>query len=432
LTGENRGVRRGRRFALALIAPIAGTLAYLAVCWAFRYGDVLSESLERNLHLRAGLIAAARAPIDYLLPGLFGLSPIGDRISPGLSLALSASLTLATLSQARRSPRRALILGGLVLILGGYAITFCARCDQDGHFAMLIGQRYHLFPQLGLVLVLAPALRQGLGRLGSRPTLGFGAVIALFILLALTHAPALKSWGRFFRYPDQARTLVALDRLGTICRDLRVTRNQALAALDPIQPRWSTAHFNALEMLAASVSTSERPDSQVRSLLLAALTPAEREALCGGMDASPYLQPVADRGDLVPAAVGHLESSSRIQATGAGRWIAAGWPAYLDYCVPATTGQGSDSSPGPRAAIRALGLPVDMPGASIEVWWRGDHDHWSETRSVRCRLDPSRPGKGWVLPTDRLPHWEPGESRHLRLLFRTAGVAAVDAPQLLR
>jgi hypothetical protein len=251
--------------------------------------------------------------------------------------------------------------------------------------------------------------------------------MVLTALLAVSHAAELKSWGRFFRYPDQAQTLAAIDRLGAICGELRISRAQALAALDPIQPRWATANSNALELLATSVNTRERPTSQVRSLLLAALTPTEREAVCGGMDASAYLQPVAARGDLVPAAVGQLESSFRIRSMGTGRWIATGSPAYLEYDLPATatTGQG-------RGLIRALGLPLGMPGASIEVWWRGDHDRWSVTRSLRCRLDPSQPGRGWVLPTDRIPHWEPGESRHLRLLFRTSGVATVDAPRLLR
>ena len=427
LLAGNDGLRPRRRL-FALFVPIAGTLAYLAVCWAFRYGEVLSDSLGRNLHLRAGLIVAIRAPIDFLVPGLFGLHPIGNRLSQAASLALSALGIGAALYLATRTRQRAMVLGGLFLILGGYALTFCPRCDEHGHFAQLIGQRYHLFPQLGLALVLVPPLHDILRRCEARPGVGLLAVGVLAALLVLSHARDLKSWSRFFRYPDQPRTLAALDHLESLCNERGITRAQALAALDPIQTSWSTPGFNALEMLGSRVQTSNCPDSRVRSILLTSLSPAEREAVCGGMDASPYLRRGTASPDLIPAAVGHLEGSSRLQEAGQGRWLATGRPAYLEYEVPAIAS-------GDGQAVRGLALPLDMPGGgSIEVWWRGDHDRWSETRSVRCRFDVSQSGQGpgWVLPTDRLPHWSPREARHLRLLFRTPGLVAVGTPWFLR
>lgn len=424
VAGEFRGGRRRR--VVAMVAPIAGTLAYLSVCWAFRYGDVLADSIGRNVHLRAGLIATARAPIDDLLPGLLGLRPIGQRFGPNLSLGLSFLGILGALLWARRSRQRALILGGLFLILGGYGITFCARGDGGGE-SVLVAQRYHLFPQLGLALMLAPAVMVGLRRLATQSRTGLLVVGALAAFLALAHAPMLKARGRYYRHPDQARTLAALDRLALICGDLRIARTQALAVLDPIQPRWSPPNSNALEMLAGSETPAKYTNPQARVLLLAALTPGEREALCGGMDASPYLRPIASRDDQGPASSGHLKGTYRVTAVGAGRWLTTGWPSFLEFDLPAI-GESSD----PPTPIRAIGLPIDMPGASVEVWWRGDHDRWSETRSVHCRLEPSQTGRGWALPTDRLPHWRPARSRHLRLFFRTPGIVAVGAPRLLR
>jgi hypothetical protein len=66
----------------------------------------------------------------------------------------------------------------------------------------------------------------------------------------------------------------------------------------------------------------------VRPTLLAALTAAEREALCGGMDASPYLRPAATE----PVARGRLVGSSRVR-TGAeaDRYTSSGRPAYLEF-----------------------------------------------------------------------------------------------------
>jgi hypothetical protein len=428
-----------RRRAVAVVAPIAGTLAYLSVCSVFRYGDVLAQSIERNVHLRAGLIATGRAPIDYLLPGLFGLHPIGHRLSPLVSLTFSSLGVSLALLWAWRSGHRALTLGGLLLILGGYGLTFCGRGDQGGR-SVLVAQRYHLFPQLGLVLVLAPLVRIGLRRWEARPHASLLAVASLTVVLALVHAPMLKARGRYYRHPDQVRTLAAMERLGTICRELRITRDQAIAALDPIQPGWSPPNANALEMLARTVDTSNYPDSRVRPDLLAALTTAEREALCGGMDASRHLQRIVDVGDLDHATIGQLVGSFRVTALEPGRWITSGWPSYLEFAVPATTGPGRVATSASPAQIRAIGLPMDMPGALIEVWWRGDHDRWSETRSVRCRLAASQSGQGqgqgkdegWAIPTDRLPHWESDRARHLRLFFRTPGVVAAGAPRLIR
>jgi hypothetical protein len=417
------GARRPR---LAILAPFAGTAVYLVVCFAFRYGDVLGDSLERNLQLRAGLIAAGRAPVDYLIPGLLGLRPIGGRIGPGVSLSLSSACLVAALLGASRPRHRSLILGGLLLILGGYALTFCARCDADGHFAMKIGQRYHLFPQLGLVLILTPAIQIGLRRFETRPRAGLLAVSALAGLLALTHLGELNSWARFFRAPEQARTLAALDRLAAICREERITRGQAVAALEPIRAHWTSSHVNALEMLAPTVETASVPDSQVPSRLLSALTQPEREALCGGMDASPYLRPIADLDSTGPLDVGRLEGTYQISEAGSGRWIASGRPAYLDYEIPTPTG--------PDDPIRYLALPAERRPTAVELWWRGDLDRWSPLRSIRFRLDgsPGGPDSAWAIATDRLPHWEPGKPRHLRLLFRTPGVVAVGAPRLIR
>jgi hypothetical protein len=151
------------------------------------------------------------------------------------------------------------------------------------------------------------------------------------------------------------------------------------------------------------------------------------------MDATPYLQPLAtfDPDELDRAGVGRLKDEFRVRADGPGRWITDGWPSYLESDLPATDYPLPDRS---LAPIRAIGLPVDMPGGSIEVWWRGDHERWSGTRSVHCRLapDPSRSSRGWFLPTDRLPHWCPGNSLHLRVFFRSPGVVAAGAPLLLR
>ena len=63
-----------------------------------------------------------------------------------------------------------------------------------------------------------------------------------------------KARGRFFRYPEQGRTLAALDRLAETCRARGITREQAIHALDPVLTRWFPyENFNVLDLLPQTV-----------------------------------------------------------------------------------------------------------------------------------------------------------------------------------
>jgi hypothetical protein len=342
---------------------------------------------------------------------------------------LAIAFFLVSLCLAWRSPQRATFLGGLALILGGYGLTLCFRLDVTKATQDVVDTRYHLFPHLGLVLVLAVAIAAGLRRGARRPARACLAVMGLVAFLAVTHSPGLAWWTRYFRCPEQARTLAAVERLGSICTEQGITRAQALNALDPIHPSWAGPYVNPLELLQTSTALAAHPDGEVRPLLLGALTADERAALCGGMDASPYLVPITASSDLSPASVGRLEGAYQLRRGQSGEWIAPGKFSFLQYAVVVP------SSPG-LLSVRALGLTADMPGASIELWWRGDHTPWSETRSIQCRIEPGGngpdPGRDWMIAIDRLPHWEPGSARHYRFLFRSPGTIAVGAPRLLR
>jgi hypothetical protein len=81
----------------------------------------------------------------------------------------------------------------------------------------------------------------------------------------------------------------------------------------------------------------------------------------------------------------------------------------------------------------ALGLTFEGDAAAgvVEVWWKGEGGKWSGTRSVRLRPHPGPEGD-WLLPFDRLPHFDPAEARRVRLLFHAEGPVALGAPKLLR
>lgn len=408
---------------IAATAPAAGLAVYLGVVATFGYREVVAQSMHQNADFRLGLASVARAPIDVLLPGLVGLPNIDARLPRGLDLALAAVGLAGLLAWSIRSRFRPLILGGLVLIVGGYGLTYCVRTVHGPHWILEV-QRYHLFPQLGLALVLGPALVPVLRRFDGRPVRALAVATALAVVLGMLHAPEFRTRARYYRFPEQPRTLAALERLATTCRDAGITREQALAALDPIRTRWFDHDFNALTMLAPTVPAPRLPDNRVRSILLGSLSDSEREALCGGMDASPHLRPAAELGATTPLTVGRLVQSFRVRSAGPeGHYVAAGRPSYLEFEISNLKFQTSEPP-------RALCVPG---GGSLEIWWADESGKWSETRSVRWRTDPARSPEDWSIPIDRLPHWGPDRGpRRVRVAVQEAGPVAVGAPKLLR
>lgn len=409
------GGRRG-----AALAPLAGTLFTLALYGAMHDRAALASNVGRSAGVVPGLLAAARAPAAALVPALFGLRT-WEANSAGVA-ALQVILTVVAVAglllRAYRGHDRPLTLGGLVLVFGGYVLTFCARAGEPGR-ALLETQRYHLFPMLGLVMLLAPAFRRALERWEARPGPRLAAATALAVVLLMLHSAEMKGRARFIRFPDQRRTLAAIDRLGAVCARARITRGQALAALDQVETAWAPAGRNVLDLLAPGVQVPGLPDALVKPTLLASLTAGERQSLCGGMDATPYLRPADGPGSAL--AVGRRVALYRVREAGGNRYVSAGWPSFVEYELI-----------GPGAAdAGTLGLTGSDP---VDVWWRGDGERWSETRSVRLRPkpDPACPDRGWLLPLDRLPHWGPSDARRVRLLYRAPGPIAVSAPRLLR
>lgn len=410
---EERGSRR--RAILEIVAPTCGSIAYLGLASVFRYRDVLSESVRKNVDLPLGLLSTARAPIDVLIPGLFGLGNIDNLLPPGVDLFAFAIAAIASIAWAFRSRQRPLILGGLLLILGGYGLTYPFRTVHGPHWILEV-QRYHLFPQLGLVLLLAPAAAPFLKRFDARPVASLAIASGLAALLLWSHLPEMKARGRKFHFPDQPRTLAALERLDAICRAEGITRDQALAALDPVRTAWFPHEYNALMMLPPSVAAPRLPDDRVRPTLLAALAMPDREGLCGGLDASKHLRPNADYDEETPASVGRPVGSFRIVGS-----VSKGGPAYREYLLAPAKGP-----------AEALSLPIAVPGEDLEVWWADRRGRWSETRSIRLHADAASPPQGRALPLEWLPHWDPAESLRLRLFSRSAGPIAAGEPRLLR
>jgi hypothetical protein len=280
-----------------------------------------------------------------------------------------------------------------------------------------------LFPQLGLVLLLAVAMRGWLARFDASPRQSLKAATIAAAAVFVVQSGSIRDHARFFRWNEQAATLAAIERLSEICRRQGIARDQCLAAMEPIRTRWFDHDLNALMLLPPHAPSQRRSDAEVRPILLAALNRSDREALCGGMDVSRHLTHPQQLSAGDPVAVGRLVRTFEISEAGSpDRWNARGWASYLEFDLSARTADA-------RSGARILSLPVAGP---VELWWSDEDGKWSESRSVRWWPARSAETTDWAVPLEKLPHWETARIRRVRVVPRKAGAMAVGIPRLLR
>lgn len=420
--------RRGRlelsRLARAMI-PVAGTAAHLLVCFTFGYQTKLSAQLHDNPYRPIGLLNVYRAPIDVLLPALVGWRNIDGVLPEAVVLALFVAGLGAVAWGAVRSRHRRILAVGTFLILANYGLIYGARyLPGDDHWVLGV-ERYHLLPQLGLTLILAAALAPALRRLDSRPLARMSAALGLAVILLALHAGSLSTLAAFYRFPDQPRTLAAIDRLTETCRRLGITRAQALRSFDPIRRKWYPAdRHEVIAMMPETARSAAMPDDRVHSALLASLDPRDVEALCGGMDATPYLiDATASSPRLTSSSAAILTGLSGVACINGETFRATHEGSYLEYRFDA---------PVPEARYLELAIDATRLNGPIRVSWAGEEGRWTVMRSVRWRGARGRAHSDSLLPVDRLPHWQGSRITRVRVVVERPGTFALGAPRLVR
>jgi hypothetical protein len=411
-----------RRSRLLAVAPIAGVIVYLAVCGPFKYRDAAAQGVQQGPDRVGGLYAAARAPIDVLLPRLVGAAALDENIPRHLDVLISAAASLVVLGCAWRSRHRHVLVGGLLLIAAGYALIYPFRMTTGPHALMLV-QRYHMFPQLGLVFLLSVLVARFARRIDQQPLAAMVFSTSVGCLLLSAHFGPLKGYARYLAFPDQKATLVAIEQLQSVCESAGITREQALSALDSVQPRWFPfPDRSALAMLGTCARTGRVPQARVRGMLVAALSTRDLESLCGAMDATPYLNRFEPNAERTTLAAGRLARTFRVERTAAGNLVSAGPPAYLEFELDTNN------------AASPAGSMLHLPPGSSELWWADAAGRWSELRSVHWRVAGSSAGEAesCVLLLSALPHWRNAKHQRLRFFYKDPGPIALDAPRLLR
>jgi hypothetical protein len=421
-----RPSRPFRPEALAL-TPALGTLLFVAGASLFRYADAMSHSVRTWGDASNGLWCVGQAPLYLILTGYGRVRDAHHIVPPALSVVFFAAGLVAVGLRAWRgdaAERRWLMIGTL-MILAGYTLIYSFRTFMVGPDELVRVQRYHLFPCLGMVLLLTTCLAGPLRRLDSHLLKSLAVPIALTAALVAINSPLMTDRLNFYRLqPDQRPVLATLDRLSEIAQARGFGREQVLRALDPVEPRWTWQGWNILRVLPRVIVSDPRSpdDPLIRRTLLRDLTARERSLLFAATNVTAYLEPGTSWAGRAESRPGQLVGLLRVHPLDSSQhYRSDGWPSFIEFAFP-------PGDPLPKA-LSLTGVP---PGPTLELWWAGESSGWSAGRSVLIRVE--QPGAGradWVLPLDRLPHLDVREIRRLRIIVREPGPIAIGPPALL-
>jgi hypothetical protein len=410
----------GKRSLVACLLPLAGTAGFLAFATLFGHRSALAGSVRRNVHVWDAIGPILRAPITVLIPALAGVKDL-DHAIPHLA-AIALCIVLATgllVLVTRRKFSAGLVLGGMGLIGLGYGLTYAARAGTDH---LLHVQRYHLFPQAGLALIVGAVVASVASRTDRRPVVGLASAALIALTLLATHREELKGRARYLRFDGQESTLAAMQRLERICESRSIDRTHALTALDPIRKQWFDFDLNALTMIDVPSATAAASPETIRAEVLSTLSRKEREALWGGMDVTALAARPAVSGDEPCALQGELERSYRVSPPPSD--LPDGL-SFLEFRADLR-----DISGRRLRTLVLNGLPLS---GVVEVWWNGREARWDEARSFRA--EPSsidRAGDQVWIPLEALPHWDDNGVERLRIRFHGPGRLGMLAPRFYR
>ncbi len=300
------------RKLLVLGAAIGGLTAYWGICHLGGI-DLLGIARQDGTHMAyplAGLGYALSVPGRVLWPSTLGVpaswcaNSMPSWLGWGIGIVLLLGLATTTVWPRGVWSRRTVLVGAGMIYLG-YGLIYTARAGlvKEGRWTepqliYLYAARYHVLPLLGLTAVFAALLSawRPIRRCDTRPGLPalVGTVVGL-VMLVIQHHEASNPYLTFLLHqPDQKATMAALHRLGQVARLEGITRAQLQRLVPPALRGWNEAILGGRESAFSMMKLVDAPDQvdhprsddEVRSLLRARLTPAERIAVGSGACAS--------------------------------------------------------------------------------------------------------------------------------------------------
>ncbi len=272
------------RRLLAALAPVAGTALFLAMSLPRTATTIMhlshyqGQTAAQAFHPLIGLQYTARSVVDNLLLGVVGVTAVALPVwCVGLLLTVAIGLGVWWWRQA---PERRLMLLGLGLIGSSYLLVYSARSTWD--YALMVQpnfSRYHLLPQLGLVLFFCGGLPgredhwftpSADGTLSVRQRRLVYGLIGVCLLVQLPRGLICGSptgWYQFAEVRAQFATLRRIEKVDALCREHHISAAAARQALGRLDIPCSLDVMDGWEFLRGSDNPWPLPPEEVKRLL---------------------------------------------------------------------------------------------------------------------------------------------------------------------
>jgi hypothetical protein len=220
-------------------------------------------------HPTIGFQYTGRSLVDNLLLGQIGITSV----SLPIPLVVVILVLLVALGSWWwwQAPDRRLLLLGLGLIASNYLLVYSARAEwrYDGVMTEPSWSRYHLLPQLGLVLFVVgglPGRRLALAEDGRLTRRQARVLYGLIVLLLVVNLPR-GIVGRWHYYPEQTTVLRRIGEVDARCREHHVSAETARTALGNLEIPGCGGRENGWDFLRGSDDPRPISVEEARRLL---------------------------------------------------------------------------------------------------------------------------------------------------------------------
>jgi hypothetical protein len=277
LLPQNAADRPAWRGWLCALVPLAGTMLFLALSLPLTLDHIMhlehydGRTALESFDLLTGLEYTGRSVVENLALGAIGISAINCPrwlVPPCLAALLGAAI-LWWKAVGKTPASRRLLLLGVALVLASYWLVYSARAGwpYEGEMNQPVWGRYHLLPQLGLVLFLAAGLPRFVGRnsfLSHRPVRLLAAFLGILFLIHLPRGIIAHHW---YDPAPQQEVLRHIEEVDARCREHRISADAARAALGWLSVPSCGDRRNGWELLRGSASPQETTRDEIRRLL---------------------------------------------------------------------------------------------------------------------------------------------------------------------
>jgi hypothetical protein len=261
-----------------------GTVLFLAVSLPrtaeaiLHTGHYGGQTALEAFHPLTGLVYTLRSLVDNLVLGLVGVTNVA--LPMGIVVPILLVIAASGVRWWRQAPNHRLMLLGLGLIGSSYMLVYSARSTWEYQQMTNPGfSRYHLLPQLGLVLFFCGGLPGRAGRwftedehdnLNQRQRRRMYSLIGALLLIHLPRGllcGAATSWDMVAERRNQQAVLHRIEEVDARCRQHRIDAAAAREALGRLEMPLSMGVVDGWELLRGSDDPRPLPPDEIRRLL---------------------------------------------------------------------------------------------------------------------------------------------------------------------